>query len=107
MHCKFTEKNNELPPKPFQIFLSEVAGVWKSFWIKAITEYVKRVLRYPNQNNDQPSVLVIASTGKAATDINDITLHSAFHLPVKSGLKSYEHKKPSDETHHMLRNKYQ
>ena len=31
----------------------------------------------------------------------------AFHLPVKSGLKSYEHKKPSDETLHMLRNKYQ
>ena len=107
MHCKFTEKNNELPPRPFQIFLSGVAGVSKSFSIKAISEYVKRVLRYPNQNLDEPSVLVIASTGKAATGINDITLYSAFHLPVKSGLKSYEYKKPSDETLHMLRNKYQ
>ena len=48
-----------------------------------------------------------ASTGKAATGINGITLHSAFHLPVKSGLKSYKYKKPSDETLHMLRNKYQ
>ena len=107
LHCKLAEKNNELPPIPFQIFLSEFAGVGKSFLIKAITEYLKRVLRYPNQNPDQPSVFVTSSTGKAATGINGITLHSAFHLPVKSGLKSHEYKKPSDETLHMLRNKYQ
>ena len=107
LHCKLAGKNNELPPKPFQIFLSGGAGIGKSFLIKAITEYFKRVLRYPNQNLDQPSVLVTASAGKAATGINGITLHSAFHLPVKSGLKSYECKKPSDETLHMLRNKYQ
>ena len=44
-----------------------------------------------------------ASTGKAATDINGITFHSAFHLLVKS----YEYKKPNDETLHMLRNNYQ
>ena len=48
-----------------------------------------------------------AFTEKAATGINGITLHSAFHLPVKSGLKSHKYKKPSDETLHMLRNKYQ
>ena len=107
LHCKLAEKSDELPPKPFQIFLSGGADVGKSFLIKAITEYLKRVLRYPNQNPDQPSVLVTASTGKAATGINGITLHSAFHLPVKSGLKSYEYKKPSDETLHMLRNTYQ
>ena len=83
LHYKLPEKNNELPPKPFQIFLSGGAGVGKSFLIKAITEYLKRVLRYPNQNLDQPSVLVTASTGKAATGINGITLHSAFHLSVK------------------------
>ena len=96
-----------MPPKSFQIFLSGGAGVGKSFLINAITEYLKRVLRYPNQNLDQPSVLVTASTGKAATGINGVTLHSAFYLPVKSGLKSYKYKKPSDETLHMLRNKYQ
>ena len=50
-HCKLAEKNNELPPKPFQIFLSGGAGVGKSFLIKAITEYLKRVLRYPNQKS--------------------------------------------------------
>ena len=72
-----------MPPKPFQIFLSEGAGVEKSFLIKEVTEYLKRVLRYQNQTLDQPSVLVTASTGKAATGINAIALHSAFHLPVK------------------------
>ena len=107
VHCKLAEKNNELPPKPFQIFLSRGVVVGKSFLIRAITEFLKQVLRYPSQNLDQPSVLVTASTGKAATGISGITLHSAFHLPVKSGLKSYEYKKPSDETLHKLRNKYQ
>ena len=84
--------------------MSGCAGVGKSFLIKAIAEYLKRVLRYPNQNLDQPSVLVTASTGKVAKGINGVTWHSAFHLPVKSGLKPFEYKKPSDETLHMLRN---
>ena len=75
MHCKLAEKNNELPPKPFQIFLSGGAGIGKSFLIKAITKYLKQVLRYPNQNLDQPSVLVTASTGKAATGVNGIKLY--------------------------------
>ena len=75
--------------------------------INTITEYLKRVLRYLRQDVDQPSVLVTASTGKAATGINGITLHSTFHLPVKSELKSYEYKKRSNETLHLLRNKYQ
>ena len=52
LHCKLAEKNNESPPKPFQIFLSGGAGVGKSFLIKAISEYLKLVLRYPNQNFD-------------------------------------------------------
>ena len=45
------------------------------------------------------------STRKAATSINGAALHFAFHLPVKSGLKSCKYKKASDL--HMLRNKYQ
>ena len=48
-----------------------------------------------------------ASTGKAATSISGITLHPEFHRLVKSGLKSFEHKKPSDRTLHMLRKKHQ
>ena len=71
-------------PKSFQIFLSGCAGVGKSFLIKVITKYLKRVLRYPYQNLDQLSVLVTESDEKAP-----------------------QYKKPSDDTLHMLRNKYQ
>ena len=85
--------------------MSGGASVGKSFLIKAITQYVKRVLKYPSQSLDQPSVLVTASTRKAVTGISDIIWHSAFHLPVKSGLKSCEYKRPNDETLPMLRNK--
>ena len=67
---------------------------------------IKLVLRYPNKNLDQPSVLAILSTENATTGMNCITLHSAFHLPVKSGLKSQEYKKPSDTSLCMLRNNY-
>ena len=48
LHCKLAEKNSKLPPKLFHIFLSGGGGVGKSFLIKAITEYLKQVLRYPN-----------------------------------------------------------
>ena len=48
-----------------------------------------------------------APTGKVATGINGVTLHSVFHLPVKLKLKSFEYKKPSDETLNTSRNKYQ
>ena len=104
--CRFAERNNELPPDPFYIFLSGGAGVGKSFLVNVITEYLKRILRYPNQSLDEPSVLVTASTGKAATNINGTTLHSAFHLPVKTGNKFFGYRKPRDEVLHSMRNKY-
>ena len=72
LHCKLAEKKNELPPKAFKIFLSRVAGIGKRFLIKAITEYLKQFLRYPNQNLNHPSVLVTPFTRKAATDISGI-----------------------------------
>ena len=106
MYCKLTEKNNELEPKPFQIFLSGGAGVGKSFLVTTITQYLNRILRYPSQNLDNSSVLV-TSTGKAAANVSGIKLHSAFNLPVKSVLKSCGYQKPSEETYHKLRNKYQ
>ena len=53
-------------------FLSGITGIGKSFLINALTEYLKRVLRYPNQNLDQPSVFETASIRKAATGVNGI-----------------------------------
>ena len=67
----------------FQIYLFGGAGIGISFLMKAITEYLQRVLRYPNQNLDQPSVLVTASTVKAATVINGITFVFCIFSPYK------------------------
>ena len=44
---------------------------------------------------------------KAANNVNGVTLHSAFNFPVKSGLNLCDYQKPSEETLHKLRNKYQ
>ena len=42
---KLAEKNNELPPKTFQIFLSGGAEVEQGFSVTAINEYLRKVLR--------------------------------------------------------------
>ena len=41
LHCILAEKSNELPPKPFEIFLNGGADVEKSILIKTVTEYLK------------------------------------------------------------------
>ena len=106
MHCKSAEKNSELQPKPFEVFVGRGAVVGKSFLFATMTEYLRRVLRYPNQSFNDPSALVTASAGKVDLGVNEIMLHSTFHLPVKSGLKFCRCKQPGNNTL-VLRNEYQ
>ena len=75
---------NDVPdPEPFYLLLTGGAGVGKSFLVKCLVEYLKKTLKYRGQNfSKQPSVAVTASTGKAATNVDGSTLHSAFLLPV-------------------------
>ena len=103
LHYKLAEKNNKLPSKPFQIFLRGGAGVGKSFLIKAITEYLKRFLRYPNQNLSS-TICCCECVLEKLLHVS-MLLHCILHFSVKSALKSLEYKNPSDETLHMLRNK--
>ena len=107
VESRFAEINNTDLPEPFYIFLSGGAGVGKSFLVNVITEYTKRILKYPKQTLDQPSVVVTASTGKAATGINGITLHSAFHLSIKKPGKQFQYVKPRDEVLHEMKIKYE
>ena len=107
VESRFAEINNTDLPEPFYIFLSDGAGVGKSFLVNVITEYLKRILRYPKQTLDQPSVVVTASTGKAATGINGITLHSAFNLSIKKTGKEFQYVKPRDEILHEMKIKYE
>ena len=48
-----------------------------------MTEYAKRILKYPGKNpQEQPSISITASTGKAASHISGTTLHSVFKLQI-------------------------
>ena len=98
---------NDIPdPDPFFIFLTGGAGVGKSFVMNCITEYLRKTLKYPGQDFDkQPSVKVTASTGKAATNVNGITLHSAFNLPVRKSGK-VKRTKPSKRSLPILQERY-
>ena len=52
-------------------------------------------------------MLLTASTGKAAANINHLTLHSAFGLPVKdSNNKKLQYRKPGAEKLNTLRSNY-
>ena len=47
-----------------------------------LTKYLNSLLRYLAQNIDkQPSVCVTASTGKVASNISGLTIHSALNFP--------------------------
>ena len=85
-------KRNDLPdPNPFHIFPSSGAAVGKLFLTKLITEYMKKTLKTLGQNVDEhPAVVVKASTGKAAINVNGTTLHSAFGLPVREGITFFQ-----------------
>ena len=73
-------------PDPFNMFLSGGAGIGKSFFVNLVTECLKKTLKYAGRNcDDHPSVVVTVSIGKAATNINGTTLHSAFSLPLREG----------------------
>ena len=91
---------------PFYIFLSGGGGVGKTFTINTIFEGLVRALRLPGQDPEKPTVLMTASTGKAASNINGTTLHSAFALPVKNKGERSVYKKPSIERLNTLRSKY-
>ena len=94
---RFVEHNNMESIESLHIFLCGGTSVGKSFSLKSVIEYLKRLMKYHGQNLHQPVVLVTASTGKAATRINGITKHSAFNLTICKLGKQFCSRKPSDE----------
>lgn len=78
-HVVYQIKNNKI----FNEFISGGAGTGKSTLIKAITESINRYYQTKPGNNDNIiKVLLTAPTGKASYNINGITLHTAFNLPL-------------------------
>ena len=74
-----------------------------------MTKYAKRILKYPGQNpQEQPTIAITASTGKAASHINGTTLHSVFKLQINRKNQANAKFKPlSNEALQKLLNKYQ
>lgn len=61
------------------------SGTGKSNLIKAVDQCVERHLRkLDNTDPDKDRVILCSYTGKASFNIGGITLHSAFHLPLKA-----------------------
>ena len=65
--------------KRFTKILEQMLEVGRVFFINVVTEYVKGNRGW---KLEQPSLDVTASTSKAPSQINGLTLHSAFHLQV-------------------------
>ncbi|XP_066924610.1 uncharacterized protein [Clytia hemisphaerica] len=105
---KLAEKNPSFEKQnPFRILLSGGEGVGKRFLIKTLTEQLKKILKEPGQNCDkEPSVLVTASTGKAAANIDGTTLHSAFKLPIYGKGTYTINKKLSGSDMHAIKLKF-
>lgn len=66
----------------FYHFLSGAAGVGKSVLIRAIFQTISRLANKKCERTDTMKVLLTASTGKAAFNIEGDTIHHAFSLPV-------------------------
>ena len=56
------------------------AGVGKSMIIKTASLHAERILRKTGHHPNYPRVLLCAPTGKAASLIKGVTLHSAFNF---------------------------
>ena len=68
-------------PEPLRINIDGTAGTGKSFLISAISAELQNLASQENKPNP---VICLAPTGIAAFGINDMTVHSALSLPVKS-----------------------
>ena len=100
--------NKRLQSDSFYIFLTGGAGVGKTFLINVVYEGLTRALRTPGQDPAKPSVLMTASTGKAASNIDGMTIHSAFGLPLrkKKGEQDFTYKKPDQSKLNTMRCSY-
>lgn len=74
---------------PLQIFLTGVAGCGKSFFLKILKEIYNRLCPTDNHHN---SYVACASTGRAAVNIDGLTVHTALKIPAnnKCQLLNYE-----------------
>ena len=74
--------NQTIPPEAPKIMVHGGAGCGKSTVIKVIVQWMEHILRTAGDDPTKPYILVTASTGAAAAQIDGVTLFSAlgFHF---------------------------
>ena len=98
-YCKdVVKQRSKLTLKVEQLFLMihGGAGVGKSRTIKAMSQCAEKILRDKDSNPRKPRVLLLAQTGKAASLIGGITIHSAFKLNFTTGKASDNYRSLND-----------
>jgi DNA replication protein DnaC len=106
METRLAHMLNKVEPAPFHIFMSGGGGVGKSHVVHAIYQSAMRVLRTVGQNPDHPTILLTASTGKAAVNIDGTTLHSAFCVRATQKYEVHNYIKPSFNDLQTMRTNY-
>lgn len=86
--------------KPLCMFTSGVAGTGKSFLIECLTDKIRLM-----NAGDSNSVAVIAPTGIAAFNINGVTIHKFFKLPVQHTTEAEYFKLQPDDVK-LFKNKW-
>lgn len=101
-YCKELRKSNSgvIPkPRPPLLKLHGGAGCGKSKLIHDISEWAEYLLRtISDRHPDHPYVVKVAPTGKAASLIGGLTLHSAFNFSFGNEFSSL-----SDSTREAMR----
>jgi hypothetical protein len=78
-YCKAKKSDERLPEQLF-LKVNGGAGVGKTMLIQTTAQWAEKIMRTSCPDTRFPVVLKVAPTGKAASLINGLTLHSAFHL---------------------------
>ena len=97
-------KQGKPAPKPYHLYISGSGGVGKSYVISLLRHITIKYLRYlPHVTPSDLLCLTCAPTGTAAFNINGMTIHSAFLIPIT--MKAYQNL--GTDTLNTLRNKLQ
>ena len=77
------------------------AGAGKSLLIKAISQWLEKNLRQAGDDPDKPYVLITAHTGSAASNVDGMTLHSAFNFNFGNEFMSLGDKTRDEKREHL------
>ena len=96
--------NKNVSVDPLRLFITEGAGVGKSFLMKTICIFLNKTFNLYSGSPDKPKVLLFAPTGVAAININRTAINSGLSIPPY--VNGYTLPRLSDSERGRLRNLY-